>query len=119
MSGQQGKGQQPIPENEVKQTSSVSASYALQAMQKAYELRQAANAAGDPDAREEILAKAVNKEIEAESFGKAAKYTRGGTFQDRCLGRWSCVDRDGLAGRRNWECIWGHAWSILGFGTDG
>lgn len=29
----------------------------MQAMRKAYELRQAANAAGDPDAREEILAK--------------------------------------------------------------
>ena len=59
---------------------------ALQAAQKAYELRQAANAAGDPDAREEILAKAINKEIEAESFGKAAKYTRSGAFQGLAAG---------------------------------
>ncbi|KAH7385859.1 hypothetical protein BKA66DRAFT_77336 [Pyrenochaeta sp. MPI-SDFR-AT-0127] len=75
-----------IPEREIKQNSGVSASLALQAMQKAWELRQAANAAGDPDAREEILAKAINKEIEAESFGKAAKYTRSGTFQGLAAG---------------------------------
>ena len=75
-----------IPDHEIKQNSGVSASMALQAMQKAWELRQAANAAGDPDAREEILAKAINKEIEAESFGKAAKYTRSGTFQGLAAG---------------------------------
>lgn len=75
------KSQQGIPEHEIKQNSGVSASMALQAMQKAWELRQATNAAGDPDAREEILAKAINKEIEAESFGKAAKYTQSGAFQ--------------------------------------
>ncbi|KAF2641711.1 hypothetical protein P280DRAFT_468264 [Massarina eburnea CBS 473.64] len=77
---------QPIPERDIKQNSGVSANMALQAMQKAWELRQAANAAGDPDAREEILAKAVNKEIEAESFGKAAKYTQSGTFQGLAAG---------------------------------
>ncbi|OAG05002.1 uncharacterized protein CC84DRAFT_1094691, partial [Paraphaeosphaeria sporulosa] len=91
MSAQQKKSsgagkQNHIPDNEIKQNSAVSASMALQAMQKAYELRQAANAAGDPDAREEILAKAINKEIEAESFGKAAKYTRSGTFQGLAAG---------------------------------
>ena len=75
------KDQQGIPEHEIKQNSGVSASMALQAMQKAWELRQAANAAGDPEAREQILAKAINKEIEAESFGKAAKYTQSGAFQ--------------------------------------
>jgi hypothetical protein len=71
--------QQGIPEHEIKQNSGVSATMALQAMQKAWDLRQAANAAGDPNAREEILAKAINKEIEAESFGKAAKYTQVST----------------------------------------
>ncbi|KAH7130825.1 hypothetical protein B0J11DRAFT_524177 [Dendryphion nanum] len=78
--------QQHIPEHEIKQNSGVSASMALQAMQKAWDLRQAANAAGDPQAREEILAKAINKEIEAESFGKAAKYTRSGAFQGLAAG---------------------------------
>ncbi|OSS50911.1 hypothetical protein B5807_04387 [Epicoccum nigrum] len=78
--------QQPIPEKEIKQNSGVSATMALQAAQKAWEYRQAANAAGDPDAREEILAKAINKEIEAESFGKAAKYTQSGTFQGLAAG---------------------------------
>ena len=48
--------------------------------------REAANAAGDPNAREEILAKAINKEIEAESFGKAAKYTQSGAFQGLAAG---------------------------------
>jgi hypothetical protein len=76
----------PIPEKELKQNSGVSATMALQAAQKAWDLRQAANAAGDPDAREKILAKAINKEIEAESFGKAAKYTRSGAFQGLAAG---------------------------------
>ena len=59
---------------------------ALQAGQKAWELRQAAHGAGDAKAREEILAKAINKEIEAESFGKAAKYTQSGAFQGLAAG---------------------------------
>ncbi|KAF2628852.1 hypothetical protein BU25DRAFT_390829 [Macroventuria anomochaeta] len=78
--------QQPIPDREIKQNAGVSASMALQAAQKAWDLRQAANAAGDPDAREDILAKAINKEIEAESFGKAAKYTQSGAFQGLAAG---------------------------------
>ena len=64
----------------------MSAQLALEAAKKAYELRQAAYGAGDPNAREEILAKAINKEIEAESFGKAAKYTRSGAFQGLAAG---------------------------------
>lgn len=75
-----------IPEHEVKQSSSMSAQLALEAAKKAYELRQAAYGAGDANAREEILAKAINKEIEAESFGKAAKYTRSGAFQGLAAG---------------------------------
>merc|ERR1711939_1092781 len=77
---------QPIPEQEVKQNAGITASMALQAGQKAWELRQAAHGAGDAKAREDILAKAVNKEIEAESFGKAAKYTQSGTFQGLAAG---------------------------------
>lgn len=34
----------------------------------------------------EILAKAINKEAEAESFGKAAKYTQSGAFQGLAAG---------------------------------
>ncbi|EDU43644.1 conserved hypothetical protein [Pyrenophora tritici-repentis Pt-1C-BFP] len=75
-----------IPEHEIKQNAGVSASMALQAGQKAWELRQAAHGAGDAKAREEILAKAINKEIEAESFGKAAKYTQTGAFQGLAAG---------------------------------
>ncbi|EMD88418.1 hypothetical protein COCC4DRAFT_34270, partial [Bipolaris maydis ATCC 48331] len=75
-----------IPEHEIKQNAGVSASMALQAGQKAWELRQAAHGAADAEAREKILAKAINKEIEAESFGKAAKYTQSGAFQGLAAG---------------------------------
>ena len=75
-----------IPEHEIKQNAGVSATMALQATQKAWELRQAAMAAGDADAREATLAKAIDKEIEAESFGKAAKYTQTGAFQGLAAG---------------------------------
>ena len=81
-----GQAQQGIPQNEIKQNSGVSATMALQATQKAWELRQAAMAAGDADAREATLAKAIDKEIEAESFGKAAKYTQTGAFQGLAAG---------------------------------
>ncbi|KAE9966364.1 hypothetical protein BLS_006640 [Venturia inaequalis] len=84
MSNQDHVPPQAIPEHEIKQNSG--GNLALQAAQKAWELRQAANAAGDPNAREEILAKAINKEIEAESFGKAAKYTQSGAFQGLAAG---------------------------------
>lgn len=81
-----GGGQCNVPEHEIKQNAGVSASMALQAGQKAWELRQAAHGASDAKAREEILAKAINKEIEAESFGKAAKYTQSGAFQGLAAG---------------------------------
>ena len=81
-----GAQQGGIPDHEIKQNAGVSASMALQAGQKAWELRQAAHGAGDAKAREEILAKAINKEIEAESFGKAAKYTQSGAFQGLASG---------------------------------
>ncbi|CBX99311.1 hypothetical protein IAQ61_000555 [Plenodomus lingam] len=86
MAQQKPNDQQRVPETEIKQNSGISATMALQAAQKAWDLRQAANAAGDPNAREEILAKAINKEIEAESFGKAAKYTQSGAFQGLAAG---------------------------------
>ncbi|KAF2155500.1 hypothetical protein K461DRAFT_274497 [Myriangium duriaei CBS 260.36] len=86
MSDKNKQSKQPISQHDIKQNSGVSASMALQATQKAWDLRQAANAAGDPNAREEILAKAINKEIEAESFGKAAKYTQSGAFQGLAAG---------------------------------
>ena len=59
---------------------------ALEAAKKAYQLRQAAHGATNSQAREDALATAVNKEIEAESFGKAAKYTRSGAFQGLAAG---------------------------------
>lgn len=59
---------------------------ALEAAKKAYQLRQAAHGATNSQAREDALAAAVNKEIEAESFGKAAKYTRSGAFQGLAAG---------------------------------
>ncbi|KIW24248.1 uncharacterized protein PV07_09976 [Cladophialophora immunda] len=75
-----------IPERDMKKSSSVSAQLALEVAKKAYEVRQVAYGAADPNAREEILATAINKEIEAESFGKAAKYSRLGAFRGLIAG---------------------------------
>ncbi|KAI0147260.1 hypothetical protein GGR57DRAFT_264286 [Xylariaceae sp. FL1272] len=75
-----------ISQRDIKANSSVSAALALEATKKAYELRQAAHGAGNSKAREDLLAEAVNREVEAESFGKAAKYTRTGAFQGLAAG---------------------------------
>ena len=44
-----------VPEHEVKQNSAASATMALEAGKKAWELRQAAHGAGDADARERMI----------------------------------------------------------------
>ena len=67
--GQAAQQQGPSDE-EVRQESSQAAEKSLQAQQKAHELKQAAAAARDPDHRQKLLEEAIDKEIEAESFGK-------------------------------------------------
>jgi len=73
-------------DNERYQESSKAAQQALALRKKAHELRQAAAGALDPDERQHLLEEAINKEIEAESFGKTAKYLRSGAFQGLVAG---------------------------------
>lgn len=84
--GEAAAGQQGPSDEEVRQHSSEAAQKSLEAQQAAYELRQAAHGAADPEERQKLLEEAIDKEIEAESFGKTAKYLRSGTFQGLAVG---------------------------------
>lgn len=75
-----------VDENEVRQESSKAAEQAQKAQKKANDLREAAHGAADADERQKLLEQAIDKEIEAESFGKTAKYLRTGTFQGMAAG---------------------------------
>ncbi|RMZ70975.1 glycoside hydrolase family 31 [Pyrenophora seminiperda CCB06] len=73
-------------DEEIRQESSNAASASLAAQQKAKELQSAASAAGDPKRRQKLTEEATNALVEAESFGKTAKYLRSGTFQGMAMG---------------------------------
>lgn len=73
-------------EEERKKESSKAAQAALSAQRQASELTKAAAGAGDPKERQKLLNEALQKEIEAESFGKTAKYLQSGTFQGLAAG---------------------------------
>lgn len=73
-------------EAEIRQESSQAAEKALAAQNKANELKEAAKGAGDADERQKLMEQAIDKQIEAESLGKTAKYMRGGAFQGMCVG---------------------------------
>jgi hypothetical protein len=75
-----------VSDEEVRQESGKAADAAISAQKKARELTEAANAAGDPDERERLTKEATNASIEAESFGKTAKYLRSGAFQGAAMG---------------------------------
>ncbi|KAI4951193.1 hypothetical protein J4E91_003899 [Alternaria rosae] len=75
-----------VSEEEVRQESGKAANAALAAQKKAKELKDAAAAASDPDEQERLTEEATNAHIEAESFGKTAKYLRSGAFQGMAMG---------------------------------
>jgi hypothetical protein len=75
-----------VSEEEVRQESGKAANAALAAQKKAKELKDAAAAASDPDERQKLTEEATNAHIEAESFGKTAKYLRSGAFQGMAAG---------------------------------
>ncbi|KAF2024107.1 hypothetical protein EK21DRAFT_79461 [Setomelanomma holmii] len=77
---------QAVPDEEVREESSKAANAAMNAQKKAKELKLAAAGAGDPDERQKLMEQAINAQIEAESFGKTAKYLRSGTFQGAAIG---------------------------------
>ena len=69
-----------------KEETSKAAKSAMEAQSQAKELTQAAAGAGDPDERQRLLNEALQKEVEAESFGKTAKYLNTGAFQGLIAG---------------------------------
>lgn len=71
---------------EIQQESSKAAQKAVEAQQKASELKQAAHGAADPEERQKLMEEAIDKQVEAESFGKTARYMRRGTFQGMAVG---------------------------------
>ncbi|KAK3686725.1 hypothetical protein LTR37_019517 [Vermiconidia calcicola] len=73
-------------EKQRKQETSQAAKKSIELQKQAKELKQAAAGAGDPDERQKLLNEALNKEVEAESFGKTARYLQSGTFQGLCAG---------------------------------
>ena len=78
--------QQPVQKADSKQEASQAASASVEAQRKAKELTQAAGGAADPEERQKLLNEALQKEIEAESFGKTARYLQSGTFQGLLAG---------------------------------
>ncbi|KAH9859925.1 hypothetical protein IAQ61_011708 [Plenodomus lingam] len=81
------KTQKPEIDNEqVRQESSRAACAAMEAQKKADELKKAAAGAGDADERQKLMEQAIEAQIEAESFGKTAKYMRSGAFQGLAMG---------------------------------
>jgi len=73
-------------EAERQRETSKAAQQSLKAQKQAKELLSAAAAAGDPDERQKLLNEALNKEVEAERFGKTARYLQTGAFQGLCAG---------------------------------
>lgn len=58
----------------------------LKLQKQAKELINAAAGAGDPDERQKLLQQALEKEVEAGTFGKTARYLNTGEFQGLCAG---------------------------------
>ncbi|KAH7072232.1 hypothetical protein BKA63DRAFT_65448 [Paraphoma chrysanthemicola] len=75
-----------IPDEDVRQESSKAACAAMNAQERAKELKEAAIGAGSPEERQKLMEQAIDAQIEAESFGKTARYLRSGTFQGAAVG---------------------------------
>lgn len=73
-------------DNERQKETSKAAQQALAARKEAQRLRQAANDTDDPRERERLMKESMNKEMEAQSYGKAAKYLQSGAFQGLVAG---------------------------------
>ncbi|KAG8629365.1 hypothetical protein KVT40_003230 [Elsinoe batatas] len=73
-------------ETERRRETAKAANQALKLQRQARDLTQAAAGAGDPEERQKLLNEALNKSVEAESFGKTAKYMQRGAFQGLMAG---------------------------------
>ncbi|KAJ6198257.1 hypothetical protein J3E72DRAFT_430800 [Bipolaris maydis] len=103
-----------VSDEEVRQESGKAANAALAAQKKAKELKDAAAAAGDPEEREKLTAEATNAEIEAESFGKTAKYLRSGAFQGMAMGTGLGVAPGATLGAISGTLVGGISSTLLG-----
>lgn len=84
--GAKGENTGEPSDHERQQESSKAAKSSLAASEKAKELTQAAAGAGDPDERQRLLNEALQKEMEAESFGKTGRWLTSGSFQGLLAG---------------------------------
>ncbi|XP_014553001.1 hypothetical protein COCVIDRAFT_108752 [Bipolaris victoriae FI3] len=103
-----------VSDEEVRQESGKAANAALAAQKKAKELKDAAAAAGDPEERERLTEEATNAEIEAESFGKTAKYLRSGAFQGMAMGTGLGVAPGATLGAISGTLVGGISSTLLG-----
>jgi hypothetical protein len=103
-----------IPDEEVRQESSKAADAALAAQKKATELKKAAAGAGDAEERQKLMEQAIDAQVEAESFGKTAKYLRSGTFQGMAMGTGLGVAPGATLGALTGTLVGGVSSTILG-----
>ncbi|KAF2653458.1 hypothetical protein K491DRAFT_516630 [Lophiostoma macrostomum CBS 122681] len=103
-----------VDEKEVKHESSKAANSALEAQKKAKRLKDSAAGAGDPDERQKLMEQAMDAQIEAESFGKTAKYMRSGTFQGMAVGTGLGVAPGASLGALTGTLVGGVSSTILG-----
>ncbi|EMC99395.1 hypothetical protein BAUCODRAFT_104435, partial [Baudoinia panamericana UAMH 10762] len=87
MAGQKKDAESGGPsDQECKQESSKAAQKAQELQKQSKDLSQAAAGAVDPEERQKLLKDSLNKQVEAESFGKVAKYLQSGTVQGLLAG---------------------------------
>ncbi|EDU40711.1 hypothetical protein PtrSN002B_011190 [Pyrenophora tritici-repentis] len=103
-----------VSDEDVRQEAGKAADASLAAQKKAKELQDAAAAAGDPEERQRLTEEATNAHIEAESFGKTAKYLRSGTFQGMAMGTGLGVAPGASLGAITGTLVGGVSSTILG-----
>jgi hypothetical protein len=110
-----GSSQKPgVDDKEVKHESSKAANSALEAQKKAKKLKDSAAGASDPEERQKLMEQAMDAQIEAESFGKTAKYMRSGTFQGMAVGTGLGVAPGASLGALTGTLVGGVSSTILG-----
>lgn len=103
-----------VPDEEVRKESSKAANQAISAQRKAHKLKQAAAGAGDPDERQKLMEQAIDAQIQAESFGKTAKYMRSGAFQGLAVGTGLGVAPGATLGALTGTLVGGVSSTIIG-----
>jgi ElaB/YqjD/DUF883 family membrane-anchored ribosome-binding protein len=111
---QSGSKEKPFSDEEVRRESSKAANASMNAQKKAKELKAAAEATGDPDERQKLTEEAVNAQVEAESFGKTAKYMQSGAFQGMAVGTGLGVAPGATLGAITGTLVGGVTSTILG-----